>query len=506
MKLGCDGGFYASTTGQPPKKKNKGNMGMPSMTASLSQVKLMDQEFTVALIKDTAAIQTTIEQAFTGLNPPLSSYNRRKILMPLGSGQGGMTHLIPMRLRVPGLISSGDLALACTKNAKPHGYKKNMTFPNLLWITLQSGSPNILFKWKLPHAKTAHTKAGSEDEYSDSEDSHINGPNCENVQDAQEMDPSANASSKAGKLNNQKASTGSVKEEPEQGYSHQTVKLILSLDDSSLKKSDEDSGRKPQSMNAEPLFSVKTDNGHSDAQNLPPSDYYTVLHLLHYVQTPDNFQLWWVEKPHPLFSHFETSMMVLEGVLRAFKTNPATFSSQQIIVFLAESINKPPLSDFQLDAVSSPWTLSDESEYDASFIISPGTLGIVLSYIQVQFDLTSTFHDSSNPRIMYADVVVGGWMTQKYKVIERKLQELKVVQYRRNKVPERDPSIITRLENGGFRQMKTQIPTVQMVNGIATSRKINQISNCDGNCTIQKFLIRNLAIELKRDLAQKRAD
>ncbi len=59
-------------------------------------------------------IQTSIEVAFAGLNPPLSSYDGWQILTPLGSGQGGPTHLIPMRLRVPGLIGSGDIALYVT--------------------------------------------------------------------------------------------------------------------------------------------------------------------------------------------------------------------------------------------------------------------------------------------------------------------------------------------------------------------------------------------------------
>ncbi|KAK0447010.1 uncharacterized protein EV420DRAFT_1569383 [Desarmillaria tabescens] len=291
-------------------------------------------------------------------------------------------------------------------------------------------------------------------------------------------------------------STAGLNEEPEQRNSHEK-------DESLPNESNGSSGGQPK-PNIDPPCSGQTDDSQSDAGDLPPSDYHVVLRLLHYMQTPDDNQLWWAEKPHPLFRHFETSTTVLEGVLRMFRTNPATFSRQQIILFLAEVIHKAPLSDWvRLDAISGLWTSRDESEFDASFIIGPGGLGIVLTYLkytydildrdladcrkdaslsevwtfyvalptvicnlltrfrakhaherhlwdpdgfrelstllakydqrltvakanhrmhlilkkidletmtpaQVQFDLTSAFHDSSNPKMMYADVVVGG--------------------------------------------------------------------------------------------------
>ncbi|KAK0477865.1 hypothetical protein IW261DRAFT_1420713 [Armillaria novae-zelandiae] len=495
----------------PKRKKNKGTMGTPTVTGSSLQSKSMDQEFTVALIEDTAAVYSE--------------------------------------------------TMACTKNAKPRGYEKNTTFPNLFWITLQPESPNIPFEWKPLHARNVNTKPASDDDYLDSEDDNINGQSHENLQDTQEKSPGTghrpNTASESGggidgdslnappKMN--KASMDALKKEPEEVYSHREVPSNLSLDELLPTKSHRDSASKP-SLNTDPLLSGQTDDSSSNTQHLPPSDYHVILRLLHYMQTPDDVQLWvsllalfmicigidtnkWAEKPHMSFQHFETSMTMLEGVLHMFKTNPAMFSSQQIIIFLTETIYKAPLSDWVwLDAVSGPWTSSDESEFDLSFIISPGALGIVLSYLkyiygildheladcrndvalfkvrtfyvafltvicnllakfrlkhahehhlwdpdgfrelstllakydkcltvaksshhmyqllkkidletmtpaQVQFDLTSAFHDSSNLRMMYADVVVGGWKTQKS-----------------NKVPEHDPSITPNMTNTALLQ------------------------------------------------------
>ncbi len=105
----------------------------------------------------------------------------------------------------------------------------------------------------------------------------------------------------------------------------------------------------------------------------------------------------WAEKPHSLFRHFETSTTVLEGVLRMFRANPVTFSRQQMTLFLADVIHQAPLSDWvRLDAISGPWTSQDESEFDASFIIGPGGLGMVMKYFKYTYNVFD--HDLADCR------------------------------------------------------------------------------------------------------------
>lgn len=80
-----------------------------------------------------------------------------------------------------------------------------------------------------------------------------------------------------------------------------------------------------------------------------------------------------------------------------FKTNPVSFSRQQITFFLADVIHKAPLSDWiRLDAISGPWTLHDKSEFDASFIIGPGGLGMVLKYLEYTYHIFD--HDLADCR------------------------------------------------------------------------------------------------------------